>query len=70
MSQGPDDQGSTSARPGDEPGTSRLPYLAPQMTRVSLAGDEVLAKGCKLTGGGPSFQGPGCLPGGCFATGS
>ena len=57
-------------KPTDDRAEPRRPYYKPHLRRFSLVADEVLAKGCKLSTGGASFQGPGCFPGGCVQGGS
>lgn len=54
----------------------RRPYEKPLLRVFDLKAEEVLSKGCKLSTGGPSWQGPGPVPfpgcslSGCFGPGS
>ena len=48
----------------------RRAYERPELHRIKLTADEVLAKGCKIQAGPGGFQDTGCLAGGCFNNGS
>lgn len=50
--------------------TPRARYEKPQLRRIRLTADEVLAKGCKMATPSAGFQGTGCVSGGCFNDGS
>lgn len=53
------------------PPPARRPYEPPRLRRFELKAPEVLAPGCKMSAGGGSGPAPpGCLPGGCFQSGS
>ncbi len=54
----------------DGTATPRARYEKPQLRRIRLTADEVLAKGCKMSTPSAGFQGTGCVSGGCFNDGS
>jgi len=45
-------------------------YEKPQLQVIELKADEVLAPGCKLSGGGGGALPPTCEAGGCLGPGS
>jgi len=57
-------------KPADDRKKGRQPYEKPRMRSFPLAAGEVLAKGCKMTSPTGSWQGTGCVCGGCFELGS
>ena len=49
---------------------SRRPYHKPQVIKIDLASDEVLAVGCKMTGNQPAFNHLPCITRSCATQGS
>jgi hypothetical protein len=45
-------------------------YHKPQVIKIDLASDEVLAVGCKMTGNQPAFNRLPCVTRSCATTGS
>jgi hypothetical protein len=54
----------------EQPAEERLPYEKPVLRSISLVADEVLATGCKGTGGSASGGVPPCYSVGCSVSGS
>ncbi len=52
-------------------GNGKLPYRKPRLRRIRLAAEEVLAPGCKLSGGGSAVGAPSnCIDNSCAGVGS
>ena len=54
----------------ETPKTSRRVYHKPQVLKIDLVSDEVLAVGCKMTGNQPAFNQLPCVSRSCATQGS
>ena len=67
----PTNAGRESGRlPEPAAGGRKLPYEKPHLHTIELAAEEVLAVGCKLSGGPGGPIGANCTASACFSAGS